>query len=162
MLRHHFLFSALMQVATPIVDLFIFLSQHGNLVVTRSFLFLLQFMSRFQNHVATVLSSNLVATSVFLVTTVSTQFSFFFWSQPRKCVATEWWSFLPCSCRSCTNLVTTCFNCSARFNVTTLTGVFSLYFCRNINFSDRDLVSSSSHPFLVATLIIYCDLSCLL
>ena len=26
----------------------------------------------------------------FLVTIVSTQFSFFFWSRPRKCVATEW------------------------------------------------------------------------
>ena len=55
----------------------------------------------------------------FLVTTVSTQFSFFFWSRPRKCVAIKWWSFLPCSCRSCSNLVRTCFNCSAHFDVAT-------------------------------------------
>ena len=55
----------------------------------------------------------------FLVTTVSTQCIFFFWLRPRKCVATEWWPFLPCSCRSCSNLVTICFNCSAHFNVAT-------------------------------------------
>ena len=55
----------------------------------------------------------------FLVIIVSSQFSFFFWSQPRKCVATEWWPFLPCSCHSCSNLVTPCFNCSDHFNVAT-------------------------------------------
>ena len=55
----------------------------------------------------------------FLVTIVSTQFSFFFLSRPRKCVATKWWPVLPCSYRSCSNLVTTSFNCSAHFDVAT-------------------------------------------
>ena len=31
----------------------------------------------------------------FLLTTVSHQVIFFFWSRPRKCVATEWLLFLP-------------------------------------------------------------------
>ena len=58
------------------------------------------------------------------------------------------------------NLVTACLNCSAHFDVTTSLVSSAYIFVAGSIFLIRDLVSWSSHPFLVATSILYHNIFC--
>ena len=76
----------------------------------------------------------------FLITTVLTQFSFYFWSRPRKYVVTEWLPFSPLLLSqllklSCNMLLTVqpIFMSRHEISVVTSTGVFSFYFVATTN-----------------------------